>query len=195
MYQCLSFRKMLSKELKMYYSTNYKSPMGDILIASNEDSIIGLWIDEQKYIDNTMPKDLVEAGDIPILQEAIAWLDDYFAGKKPELSKLSLAPVGGEFRQQVWQLLLEIPYGELTTYGRIAKEVARRMGKDRMSAQAVGGAVGHNPISIIIPCHRVIGSNGSLTGYAGGLDMKIKLLDLEGVNMDKLFVPKKGTAL
>lgn len=169
--------------------------MGDILIASNENSIIGLWIDEQKYIDNTMPKDMIEKGDIPILQEAIAWLDDYFAGKKPELTKLSLSPIGGEFRQEVWKILLEIPYGQLTTYGKIAKEVAKRLGKDRMSAQAVGGAVGHNPISIIIPCHRVVGTNGSLTGYAGGLDMKIKLLDHEGTNMDELFVPKKGTAL
>ncbi|HZK27303.1 MAG TPA: methylated-DNA--[protein]-cysteine S-methyltransferase [Thermoclostridium sp.] len=179
----------------MYYSTHYKSSVGDILIASNENSIIGLWIDEQKYIGNTMPKEIIEKGDIPILQEGIAWLDDYFSGKKPQLSKLPLAPIGGQFRQQVWKLLTEIPYGELTTYGNIAKEVARRMGKDRMSAQAVGGAVGHNPISIIIPCHRVVGSNGSLTGYAGGIEKKIMLLKHEGVDMTGLFMPKKGTAL
>lgn len=179
----------------MYYSTHYQSPIGDILIASDENSIIGIWIDDQKYIGNTLPKDMIEKDDVPILIEAKKWLDDYFIGEKPDLSRLSLAPIGGEFKQQVWKILLEIPYGELTTYGNIAKEVAKRMGKDRMSAQAVGGAVGHNPISIIIPCHRVVGTNGSLTGYAGGIDKKIKLLKCEGVDMDGLFVPKKGTAL
>lgn len=179
----------------MYYSTKYKSPIGDILIASDEYNIIGLWIGKQKYIGNTMPKDICENNDIPILRQAIAWLEDYFAGRKPDLSRLALAPIGGEFRQQVWKILTEIPYGELTTYGSLAKEVAKRMGKDRMSAQAIGGAVGHNPISIIIPCHRVVGSNNSLTGYAGGLDMKVKLLEHEGVDMTGLFIPKKGTAL
>lgn len=179
----------------MYYSTHYKSPVGDLLIASDENSIIGIWIDEQKYIENTLPKEMTEKDDVPILIEAKKWLDDYFAGKNPKLSRLSLAPKGGEFKQQVWKILLEIPYGELTTYGNIAKEVAKRMGKDRMSAQAVGGAVGHNPISIIIPCHRVVGTNGSLTGYAGGIDKKIKLLEYEGVDMTGLFIPKKGTAL
>lgn len=179
----------------MYYSTYYKSPVGDIMIASNDNNIIGLWIDEQKYIGNTMPRDITQKDELPILQEARAWLDKYFAGKKPELSSLSLAPIGGEFKQQVWRILLEIPYGELTTYGSIAKEVAKRMGKERMSAQAVGGAVGHNPISIIIPCHRVVGTNGSLTGYAGGIDMKVRLLEHEGVDMTGLFMPKKGTAL
>ena len=167
----------------MYYGVHYKSPVGNILLASDDNNIIGLWIDEQKYIGNTMPRDIIENHDLPILREGIAWLDDYFAGSKPRLSRLSLAPIGGEFRQQVWRILIEIPYGELTTYGKIAEEVAKRMGKDRMSAQAVGGAVGHNPISIIIPCHRVVGTNKSLTGYAGGLDMKVKLLEHEGVDM------------
>ncbi len=167
----------------MYYRAHYKSPVGNILLASDDNSIIGLWIDEQKYIGKTMPRDIIENHDLPILREGIAWLDDYFAGSKPRLSRLSLAPIGGEFRQQVWRILIEIPYGELTTYGKIAEEVAKRMGKDRMSAQAVGGAVGHNPISIIIPCHRVVGTNKSLTGYAGGLDMKVKLLEHEGVDM------------
>ncbi len=179
----------------MYYSTHYKSPVGDILLASDGHNIVGLWIGNQKYIDNTMPTDIIEKDDIPILREGVAWLDDYFAGKKPKLSRLPLAPKGGEFKQQVWKILTEIPYGELTTYGSIAKEVAKRMGKNRMSAQAVGGAVGHNPISVIIPCHRVIGADGSLTGYAGGIDKKVKLLKHEGVDMTKLFVPKKGTAL
>jgi methylated-DNA-[protein]-cysteine S-methyltransferase len=176
----------------MYYSSHYKSPIGNILLASDENSIIGLWIGEQKYIGNTMPKDMTEKDDLPILREGKAWLDAYFTGKKPELSELSLAPAGGEFKQQVWSILTEIPYGELTTYGNIAKEVAKRMGKVRMSPQAVGGAVGHNPISIIIPCHRVVGTNGNLTGYAGGIEKKIKLLKHEGVDMTRLFVPKKG---
>lgn len=167
----------------MPYSTHYQSPLGDILIASNENSIIGLWIGEQKYIESTMPKDIIDKDDHQILQSAKAWLDDYFSGRRPELTRLSLAPIGGEFRQQVWRILMEIPYGELTTYGNVAKEVAKRMGRDRMSAQAVGGAVGHNPISIIVPCHRVIGSDGSLTGYAGGIDMKMKLLKHEGVDI------------
>lgn len=167
----------------MYYSEYYQSPLGDILLASDENSIIGLWIGEQKYINNTMPKDIIEQENIPILKDCIAWLDAYFAGKRPTVSELSLSPIGGEFKQQVWKLLTEIPYGELTTYGSIAKEVAIRMGRERMSAQAVGGAVGHNPISIIIPCHRVVGKNKSLTGYAGGIDKKINLLQHEGVDL------------
>ncbi len=179
----------------MYYSAHYKSPIGDVLLASDESSIIGLWIVGQKYSGNTISKDIIEKNDLPILQKGIAWLEDYFAGKKPKLFRLRLAPIGGEFKQQVWKILIEIPYGELTTYGNIAKEVAKRMGKDRMSAQAVGGAVGHNPISIIIPCHRVVGANGSLTGYASGIEKKIELLKHEGVDMTGLFVPKKGTAL
>ncbi len=112
----------------MYYSIHYKSTVGDILLASDEDSIIGLWIGEQKYIGNTMPKNIIEKDDIPILKEGIAWLDDYFTGKKPKISRLPLAPIGGEFRQQVWKILTEIPYGELTTYGHMAKEVAKRIG-------------------------------------------------------------------
>ena len=179
----------------MYYSTHYQSPMGDILLIGDEDNIIGLLIGEQKYMDNSVPKCITGKNDIAVLREGIDWLDDYFAGKNPKLSRLSLAPIGGEFRQQVWQILTEIPYGELTTYGCGAKEIAKRMGKDRMSAQAVGGAVGHNPISIIIPCHRVVGANGDLTGYAGGIEKKVKLLKHEGVDMRGLFVPKKGTAL
>lgn len=168
----------------VYFGTHYQSPLGDIFIASDEENIIGLWIGEQKYISTTMPKGIVEKDDIHdvlVLEKGAQWLDDYFAGKKPEISRLPLAPIGGDFKQCVWQILTEIPYGEVTTYGEIAKEVAKRMGKDRMSAQAVGGAVGHNPISIIIPCHRVIGANGSLTGYAGGIDKKVKLLEHEGV--------------
>lgn len=178
---------------KIYYGTYYPSPIGEIFLASDEHNIIGLWIGEQKDIEQTMPEKIVEKEDIPVLKAGVKWLDDYFAGKKPEISHLPLAPIGGKFRQCVWKILMEIPYGKLTTYGSIAKEVAKRMGKERMSAQAVGGAVGHNPISVIIPCHRVVGTNGNLTGYAGGIDKKIKLLAHEGVDMSKLFLPKKDS--
>lgn len=179
----------------MYYGTHYQSPVGDIFLAGDENSLIGLWIGEQKYMDKTMPADIHENADVPVLRAAEAWLDDYFAERQPEINRLNLAPIGGAFKQVVWQILMEIPYGSLTTYGDIAKEAAKRLGKETMSAQAVGGAVGHNPISIIIPCHRVVGKNGSLTGYAGGIDKKIQLLEHEGVDMSCLFMPKKGTAL
>ena len=122
------------------------------------------------------------------------WLDDYFDGEQPAITELPLAPKGSEFRQAVWRLLQEIPYGQVITYGEIAKKIAAEMGRASMSSQAVGGAVGHNPISIIIPCHRVVGSNGSLTGYAGGLANKIKLLTLETVEMTDLYLPQHGTA-
>ena len=142
-----------------------------------------------------MPGELRPNEELEVFSRAKDWLDRYFNGKKPEPSELPLAPVGGEFRRTVWELLCEIPYGELTTYGQIAREAAKRLQRESMSAQAVGGAVGHNPISIIIPCHRVVGTGGSLTGYAGGLDKKIWLLKHEGVKMDVLTVPARGTAL
>jgi len=179
----------------MHYITNYKSQLGEISLVSDKDNIVGLWLGKKKYMNDVISSDVVEDNDLPVLKKGRAWLDNYFSGKKPDISSLPLAPLAStEFRQVVWKILLEIPYGELTTYGDIAKEAAKRMGKERMSGQAVGGAVGHNPISIIIPCHRVVGSDGSLTGYGGGINIKIKLLELEGVNMDKLFVPIKSTA-
>lgn len=146
----------------------------------------------QKYFGGTVPGELRPNEELEVFSRAKDWLDRYFNGKKPEPSELPLAPVGGEFRQTVWELLCEIPYGELTTYGQIAREAAKRLQRESMSAQAVGGAVGHNPISIIIPCHRVVGTGGSLTGYAGGLDKKIWLLKHEGVKMDGLTVPARG---
>jgi methylated-DNA-[protein]-cysteine S-methyltransferase len=181
----------------MYYSTTYPSSIGVITLACDGDGkhIVGLWIAGQKYHGDTIPEAMTEQDDIPLFDTAKKWLDRYFAGEKPTISKLPLAPIGGEFRQGVWSILCEIPYGEVITYGDIARKMAAKMGKKNMSSQAVGGAVGHNPISIIIPCHRVVGSNGSLTGYAGGVKTKIKLLKLEGVDMSRLFVPKKGTAL
>ena len=122
------------------------------------------------------------------------WLDVYFTGKEPDFLP-PLHPIGSAFRQAVWTVLLQIPYGHTTTYGEIARQLTGTAGFSRMSAQAVGGAVGHNEISIIIPCHRVVGTSGSLTGYAGGIDRKVKLLELERADMTHLFAPKKGTAL
>ena len=179
----------------MFYFTIYKSPIGEITLGSDGVNLIGLWIEGQKYHGSNLSRKMVEENDIPIFNNTIEWLDSYFTGEKPNVSELSLAPIGTEFRQKVWKILCKIPYGELITYGDIAKKIASEMNKKTMSAQAVGGAVGHNPISIIIPCHRVVGSNGSLTGYAGGISKKIKLLELEGVDISDLFVPSKGTAL
>ena len=179
----------------MYYSTTYSSPVGTITIASDGKNLIGLWNEGQKYHGNTIFKNIEAKNDICIFNDAKKWLNKYFAGEKPNIRELPIAPIGSEFRQKVWDILCEIPYGEVTTYGDIAKKMAVKLNKAKMSSQAVGGAVGHNPLSIIIPCHRVVGTNGSLTGYAGGIKTKIKLLELEGVDMSGLFVPRKGTAL
>lgn len=179
----------------MYYEMKYDSPVGRLTLASDGLNLAGLWMEGQKYFGGTVPGELRPNEELEVFSRAKDWLDRYFNGKKPEPSELPLAPVGGEFRQTVWELLCEIPYGELTTYGQIAREAAKRLHRESMSAQAVGGAVGHNPISIIIPCHRVVGTGGSLTGYAGGLDKKIWLLKHEGVKMDGLTVPARGTAL
>lgn len=181
----------------MYYSTTYQSPIGIITLACDGDSnnLVGLWMEGQKYHGDTIPEAMIERDDMLIFDTTKKWLDKYFAGKKPAISELPLAPIGGEFRQAVWDILCEIPNGKVITYGDIAKKMAVKMNKKSMSSQAVGGAVGHNPISIIIPCHRVVGANGSLTGYAGGVSTKVKLLELEGVDMSRLFIPTRGTAL
>ena len=179
----------------MIYTTYYNSPIGKILLASKDNKLIGLWIDGQKYYLGNLKDKIKQNDDVEILLKTKKWLDEYFAGKKPQILKLDLAPIGSDFAKSVWKILCKIPYGEVTTYGNIAKEMAKKLKKEKMSAQAIGGAVGHNPISIIIPCHRVVGADGSLTGYAGGLDKKIKLLMHENVDMSKLYIPKKGTAL
>lgn len=179
----------------MYYSTTYASQLGAITLACNGGNLVGLWIEGQKYYGDTIPEAMTEKGEIPIFKAAKRWLDRYFKGEQPDISELPLAPIGSEFRQDVWKILCEIPYGQVITYGDIAKKMAKKRGKENMSAQAVGGAVGHNPISIIIPCHRVVGTGGSLTGYSGGVRKKLKLLELEGVDLTGLFIPTRGTAL
>lgn len=174
----------------MYYKTTYKSPLGILYLVSDEENLIGLWLEGQKYFQATLKEEPIINDQIEILQETKSWLERYFKGEKPDIKELSLKPQGSLFRQEVWNLLCEIPYGEVTTYGKIAKVVAQKLHKEKMSGQAVGNAVGHNPISIIIPCHRVVGTSGSLTGYAGGIDKKIALLKHEGVDMTRYFKPK-----
>ena len=166
----------------MYYKTTHPSPVGLITLASDGNNLVGLWLAGQKYFGGSISGEMTEEYQLPVFHAAKAWLDRYFGGEKPSISELQLAPAGGEFRQGVWRVLCEIPYGEVTTYGDIAVKMAAAMNKKSMSAQAVGGAVGHNPISIIIPCHRVVGAQGQLTGYAGGIAVKERLLALEGAD-------------
>ena len=177
----------------MVYTCTYKSLLGDMLLSADETGLTGVWFEGQKYFANTLPVERVSQ-ETKILTEAKKWLDVYFSGKEPKFIP-PLHPTGSAFRQAVWQILLQIPYGETITYGEIARQLTEIRNCSHMSAQAVGGAVGHNAISIIIPCHRVVGTNGSLTGYAGGIDKKISLLELEHTDMSRFFVPKKGTAL
>jgi methylated-DNA-[protein]-cysteine S-methyltransferase len=172
---------------------HYDSPLGGILLAADEIGLTGLWFDGQKYFARGLSPEREER-ELPVLLEAKRWLDIYFTGKEPDFLP-PLHSIGSAFRRSVWEILLQIPYGRTTTYGEIARRLAEKQKLPRMSAQAVGGAVGHNEISIIIPCHRVVGTNGSLTGYAGGVDKKVKLLELEHADMTGFFVPKKGTAL
>lgn len=177
----------------MVNTCKYSSPLGDLLLSSDEDGLTGLWLSGAKYYAASLPAEHTEL-ETPIIAEAKHWLDIYFSGREPDFTP-PLHPSGSPFRQAVWELLLQIPYGRTVSYGDIARRLADERGLARVSAQAVGGAVGHNPISVIIPCHRVVGSDGSLTGYAGGIDRKIKLLELEHTDMSRLYIPKSGTAL
>lgn len=173
--------------------THYQCPLGGILLAVDETSLTGLWFEGQKYFARTLD-DHCEERQLPIFDTAKRWLDIYFSGECPDFS-VPLHFLGTEFQKSVWNLLCGIPYGKTVTYGQIAERLAESRGLAHMSAQAVGGAVGHYPIGIIVPCHRVVGANGSLTGYAGGVDKKRKLLQLEQADMSGLFTPLRGTAL
>ncbi|MEG2123783.1 MAG: methylated-DNA--[protein]-cysteine S-methyltransferase [Clostridium sp.] len=164
------------------YSCRLSSPIGDIRVAGDGTSLTGLCIAQQKYFPKE-PGDEIAWNNLPLFVQTKEWLDCYFSGKEPEFMP-PLSPQGTPFRREVWKLLCEIPYGQLTTYGRLAEKLG-----EHMSAQAVGGAVGHNPISIMIPCHRVVGADGNLTGYGGGICLKVKLLELEHVPMDNLYMP------
>lgn len=177
----------------MEYIHHYDSPLGGITEASDGEKLTGLWFDGQKYFADALDAEYEEKP-LPIFELTDKWLDIYFSGREPDFIP-PLYMKTSEFRKAVWEIMLTIPYGKTMTYGEIAEKLANDRGIARMSAQAVGGAVGHNSISLIIPCHRVVGTNGSLTGYAGGVDKKVKLLQLEKTDMSTFFVPKKGTAL
>lgn len=177
----------------MQYITKYQSSLGEIVVAADKEGLNGLWFAGQKYSALYLDKEYKET-ETPILKDAKKWLDIYFAGEEPEF-KLPLHFNGTEFQKEVWKILYTIPYGQTMTYGEIAEIIAKRRGLKKMSAQAVGGAVGKNKISIIVPCHRVVGTNGNLTGYAGGIDKKIELLKLEKGYRNSFFVPKTGIVM
>ena len=163
----------------MIQTAFYDAPYGRYVMAAEDGALTGVWLEGQKYFPSDLPEPSGEEAEI--FAHTRRWLDAYFAGRQPDVSALPIAPRGSAFAQSVWQLLLEIPYGQTVTYGQLAEQLAKKRGLTQLSAQAVGGAVGHNPISIIIPCHRVLGAKNQLTGYAGGLDVKTFLLKLEGV--------------
>ena len=176
----------------MYYTYRYTSPLGGITMASDGANITGLWFDGQKYFAADLPESHTEKY-LSVFGQTGQWLDIYFSGKAPDfMPPLSMHGISS-FRKRVWEILLAIPFGQVTSYGKIAAQMAGETGKP-VSAQAVGGAVGHNAISLIIPCHRVVGADGCLTGYAGGINKKLALLKLEGVAIQNLFLPKKRTA-
>lgn len=175
------------------YTHHYNSPFGGITLASDGNALTGLWFDGQKYFADTLCTEHEEKR-IPVFELTDRWLDIYFSGKAPDFTP-PLYMKTTEFRKEVWNIMLSIPYGQTMTYGEIAERIALQKGIAKMSAQAVGGAVGHNSISLIIPCHRVVGTDGSLTGYAGGIEKKLQLLALEQVDVSKFYIPKKGTAL
>lgn len=175
----------------MQYISHYRSPLGDILLAADQNCLTGLWFEGQKYFALHLGKEREEK-EIPVFEKTKEWLDIYFSGKEPDFT-VTLRFIGTDFQKEVWKILCSIPYGQTMTYGEIAGKLAEKRGKKSMSAQAVGGAVGHNRISILVPCHRVVGSDGSLTGYAGGIEKKVKLLTLEKADMKSFFLPDKGT--
>lgn len=179
----------------MAFSTTYDTGLiGKLTLASDGKSIIGCWFENDRLFGDTVDDPLIENDDVPVFDDARQWLDRYFRGEKPDIDDLPLNPNGSKFRHLVWGKLREIPYGATVTYGDIAHQLEFETGK-RVASQAVGGAVGHNPLCVIMPCHRVVGANGNLTGFGGGIDRKIKLLEHEHVDMEQFYRPKKGTAL
>lgn len=176
----------------MEYIFHTPSPLGPITLSSDGEALTGLWFDGQTYFGATLSPDPVQKA-LPVFDRTLAWLEAYFSGRAPDFTP-TLRPKATPFRRAVWDVLLTIPFGHTMTYGQIAAQLAQQQGAT-ISAQAVGGAVGHNPISLIIPCHRVVGSNGSLTGYAGGLQKKLRLLQLEGTDTGPFFLPQTEPVL
>ena len=162
-------------------------------MAADDAGLTGLWFDGAKYFGSGLPARIVSQ-ETPVLCETKRWLDLYFCGTQPDFTPPLHLPASSAFRREVWALLLQIPYGQTTTYGQLAQQLARQLGLKQMSPQAVGNAVGHNPISIIVPCLRVVGAYGSLTGYAGGMEKKVRLLTLEQADLRRCFLPKRSTA-
>ena len=177
----------------MLYQNDYHSPLGKITLVSNEKYLLGVYIEGQKYfLRQYEQQKIIFSEEIQILKNAKKWLDSYFCYENPSIDSLNLFFEGTTFEVCIWKLLCEIPFGQTITYGELAHKVAKNLNKNKMSAQAVGQAVSHNPFSIIVPCHRVIGKNGNLTGYAGGIDKKIQLLTFEHVNLEKMYIKEKG---
>lgn len=164
----------------MIYMGRYDSPLGPITLAGEDGALTGLWFDGQKYFGAGLPAGTPE-GEPPVFRQVRAWLDRYFRGEDPGPAP-PLAPAGTAFQRAVWEVLREIPYGRTATYGQVAQAAGRGLGRNT-SPRATGSAVGRNPISLLIPCHRVVGAGGSLTGYAGGLERKEALLKLEGAEI------------
>lgn len=176
----------------MLYKMYYNSPLGKLLLISDEENLKVLKLKSSKFYNNYENEKILENNSLDILNKTKMWLDKYFKGENPAINEIPLKPEGSEFRQSVWKILCDIPYGKTITYGEIAQKLSKMTGK-KIGGQPVGGAVGHNPIGIIIPCHRVVGVNGNLTGYADGIQNKIKLLELEKNDMSNFYIPKKGS--
>ena len=178
----------------MFY-TEYPTPIiGTLTLTSEGEGITGCWFDNARYFGYGIDEAIERNDDLAVFDQARDWLDRYFAGKAPDPRELPLTARASQFQMHVREAMLDIPYGQTTTYGAIAKRIEAETGK-RQSARAVGGAVGHNPVSIIVPCHRVVGANGSLTGFGGGIDTKVKLLEHEEAMRAEFKRPTKGTAL
>lgn len=176
------------KNKQKYYKTQYLSPLGEYTLVSDGKNLLGVWLLGQKYYLEGILGEIVENNELEIFNKTKKWLDEYFNNKNPKISELKLNPKGSDFRQEVWKILRKIPYGTTISYGEIAKKIANKKGVKTFCAQAIGNAVGHNPISIIIPCHRVVGAKGSLCGYSCGIENKIKLLKFEGVNISNFHI-------
>ena len=185
-------RKGPERGVDAVYFTEYESPLGRLTLAGEERELTGLWLEGQKYFGATLAPGALRRDNLASFVLARDWLDRYFSGERPEGRELPLSPKGTPFQRLIWSLLLDIPWGETVTYGELARRSAVRLGRKSMSAQAVGGAVGRNPIAIIIPCHRVVGTGGNLTGYAGGLERKDWLLRWEGRNQDSCRICEKN---
>lgn len=169
----------MTEKKEPLFRADFSSPVGQLFLLSDGDALTGLYFDGQKNFPHSVIHKMREDSSLPILRSSIRWLELYFSGRHVSPSEIPLNPSGSSFQLLIWQLLCSIPYGETITYGQIAKQAAAMLNKECIAPQAVGGAVGRNPISIIIPCHRVLGANGSLTGYAGGTGKKAYLLALE----------------